>query len=169
MDQGTANRPAAHPRGERGFSLVETLFAVLVLVVAGGGLVRTLAQASRARQAAADTDLATRIAEARMEELLAAPFWRGWPWPGHHAAVAPGGTVEIDGAGAPGYFAYFAEGGGPADRRSARYEVRWRVRELARRGGDRLAALRREVVAMPVAAGRGSVVRLDSVRVANRE
>jgi len=62
MDQGTANRPAAHPRGERGFSLVETLFAVLVLVVAGGGLVRTLAQASRARQAAADTDLATRIA-----------------------------------------------------------------------------------------------------------
>jgi len=46
MDQGTANRPAAHPRGERGFSLVETLFAVLVLVVAGGGLVRTLAQAS---------------------------------------------------------------------------------------------------------------------------
>ena len=169
MDQDTADRPAARRRGEGGFSLIETLFAVLVLVVAAGGLVRALAQASQARRAAADTDLATRIAEARMEELLASPFWRGWPWPGHHAAVAPGGAVEIEGAGAPGYFAYFGEDGEPADRRSARYEVRWRIRELAPRGGDRLAALRLEVVAMPVAGGRGSVVRLHSVRVANRE
>ena len=169
MDQGAAHRPAAPPPGEGGFSLVETLFAVLVLVVAAGGLVRALAQASQARQAAADTDLATRLAEARMGELLAAPFWRGWPWPGYHAAVAPGGAVEIEGAGAPGYFAYFGEDGEPADRRSARYEVRWRVRELTPRGGDRLAGLRLEVVAMRVAGGRGPVVRLDSVRVANRE
>ena len=169
MHAGTAHRPATRTPGEGGFSLVETLFAVLVLVVAAGGLVRALAQASQARQAAADTDLAARIARGRMEELLAAPFWRGWPWPGHHAAVAPGGTVEIEGAGAPGYFAYFGEDGEPAERRSARYEVRWRIRELVPRGGDRLAALRLEVVAMPVAGGRGSVVRLDSVRVANRE
>ena len=169
MDQGTADRPAAHPQGKDGFSLVETLFAVLVLVVAAGGLVRALAQASQARLAAADTDLATRIAQARMEELLAAPFWRGWPWPGHHAAAAPGGSVELEGAGAPGYFAYFGEDGEPADRRSARYEVRWRIREHAPRGGGRLAALRLEVVAMPVAGGRGPVVRLNSVRVANRE
>ena len=169
MHEGTAHRPDAQPPGETGFSLVETLLAVLVLVVAAGGLVRALAQTSQARRAAADTGLATRIAEARMEELLAAPFWRGWPWPGHHAAVAPGGTVEIEGAGAPGYFAYFGGDGAPADRRSARYEVRWRIRELAPRGGNRLAALHLEVVAMPVAGGGGSVVRLDSVRVADRE
>ncbi len=169
MDQTTASRPAARPPGEGGFSLVETLFAVLVLVVAAGGLVRALAQASQARQAAADTGLAAGIARARLEQLMAAPFWRGWPWPGHHAAAAPGGTVAIEGAGAAGYFAYFGEDGEPADRRSARYEVRWRIRELAPRGGDRLAALRIEVVAMPVGGGRGSVVRLDSIRVANRE
>ena len=140
-----------------------------MLIVAAGGLVRALAQASQARQAAADTGLATRIAEARMEELLAAPFWRGWPWPGYHAAVAPGGSVEIEGAGAPGYVAYFGVDGEPADRPAASHEVRWRIRELAARGGDRLAGLRLEVVAMPVSGGRGSVVRLDSVRVANRE
>ncbi len=169
MDQDAAHRTASHPPGEGGFSLVETLFAVLVLVVAAGGLMRALAQSSQARRAAADTDLATRIAEARMEELLAAPFWRGWPWPGYHAAVAPGGAVDIEGSGAPGYFAYFGEDGEPVDRRSARYEVRWRIRELAPRGGDRLAGLRFEVVAMPLAGGRGSVVRLDSVRVSNRE
>ena len=168
MDRRTAHR-RARERGEGGFSLVETLFAVLVLVAAAGGLVRALAQASEARRAAADTGLATRIAEARMQELLAAPFWRGWPWPGYHAAVAPGGSVEIEGGGAPGYFAFFGADGEPADGRAARYEVRWRIRELAARGGDRLAGLRFEVVAMPVSGGRGSVVRLDSVRVANRE
>ena len=169
MEQGTADRPAARRPGEGGFSLVETLFAVLVLTAAAGGLVRTLAQTSQARQAAADTGLATRIAEARLEGLLAAPFWRGWPWPGYHPAVAPGGTVEMEGAGAPGYVAYFGVDGAPADRRSASYEVRWRIRELAARGGDRLAGLHFEVLAMPVFGGRGSVVRLDSVRVANRE
>ena len=168
MDHGTAHEPA-RKRGEEGFSLVETLFAVLVLVVAAGGLVRALAHASEGRRAAAHTGLATRIAEARMEELLAAPFWRGWPWPGYHAAVAPGGSVETEGAGAPGYFAFFGEDGEPADRRSARYEVRWRIRELVAPGGDRLAGLRIEVVAMPASGGRGAVVRLDSVRVANRE
>lgn len=169
MDPRTANRPSACEPGEGGFSLVETLFAVLVLIIAAGGLVRSLAQASQARQAAAHTGLATRIAEAKMEALLAAPFWRGWPWPGYHAAVAPGGSVAIDGAGAPGYFAFFGEDGEPAERRSARYEVRWRIRELAARGGDRFAGLHLEVLAMPVSGGRGSVVRLDSVRVANRE
>ena len=168
MDHATAPQSARQP-GEAGFSLIETLFAVLVLIAAAGGLVRALAQASQARQAAAHTGLATRIAEARMEELLAAPFWRGWPWPGYHAAVAPGGTVEIAGGGAPGYVAFFGEDGEPADRRSARYEVRWRIRELEAPGGDRLAKLRFEVVAMPITRGRGSVVRLDSVRVANRE
>ena len=96
MDQGTANQPAARAPGEGGFSLVETLFAVLVLVVAAGGFVRALAQASQARQAAADSGLATQIAEARMEELLAAPFWRGWPWPGYHAAVTPGGGPRAE-------------------------------------------------------------------------
>lgn len=169
MDQETTDRTAGRTPGSDGFSLVETLFAVLVLVVAAGGLVRALAHASEGRQAAAHTGLATRIAEARMEELLAAPFWRGWPWPGYHAAVAPGGSVETGGAGAPGYFAFFGEDGEPADRRSARYEVRWRIRELVAPGGDRLAGLRFEVVAMPVSGGRGSVVRLESVRVANGE
>ena len=168
MDHKTAHQPARQP-GEDGFSLVETLFAVFVLIVAAGGLLRALAQASQARQAAAQTGLATQIAEARMEELLAAPFWRGWPWPGYHAMTTPGGTVEIEGAGAPGYSAYFGADGEPADRRSARYEVRWQIRELAARGGDQLAGLHLAVVAIPVSGSRGSVVRLDSVRVANRE
>ena len=169
MDPGIAPPPAPHAPGENGFSLVETLFAVLLLVVAAGALVRALVQTSQARQAAAQTGLATQIAEARMEELLAAPFWRGWPWPGYHASVAPGGSIDLEGAGVPGYFAYFGEDGEPADRRSAHYEVRWRIRELVAQGEDRLAGLRLEVVAMPVFGGRGSVVRLDSVRMANRE
>lgn len=169
MDESTAFTAIRRESGERGFSLVETLFAILILVVAAGGLVRGIAQASRAREAAASTGLATRIARGRMEQLLAAPFSRGWPWSGYHAAVTPGGSVEIEGAGTPGYFAFFGEDGAPSDRRNARYEVRWRIRELVPPGDGRLAALRVEVLALPVSGGAGPVVRLESVRVANHE
>ena len=155
--------------GEAGFSLVETLFAVLLLVVAGGGLVRALAQASQARQTAAYSGLATRIARGKMEEFLAAPFSRGWPWSGYHPAVAPGGSVAISGGGSPGYFEYFGEDGQASERRSALYEVRWRIRELTPPGQGQLASLRFEVVALPASGGRGPVARLESVRVANRE
>ena len=169
MDERAAF-PATRPEtGEKGFSLVETLFAILILVVAAGGLVRGIAQASRARQAAAFTGLATRIAQGRMEQLLAAPFSRGWPASGYHEAVAPGGSADLEGAGAPGYFAFFGEDGEPSDRRNARYEVRWRIRELVPPGDGQLASLRVEVVALPVSGATGPIVRLESVRVANRE
>ena len=169
MEQRPACRASRRRTGAEGFSLVEALFAVLLLVVAAGGLVRGIAQASRARQAAAHTGLATRIARGRMEELLAAPFSRGWPWSGYHEAVSPGGSAEVAGAGAAGYFAYFGEDGEPSDRRNARYEVRWRIRELVPPGEGQLASLRLEVVALPVPAGAGPVVRLESIRVANGE
>ena len=104
-----------------------------------------------------------------MEDFLGAPFSRGWPWSGYHAAVQPGGSVGIGDGGSPGYFEYFGEDGEPSDRDSARYEVRWRIREVTPPGEGQLASLRFEVVAMPVSGGRGPVVRLESMRVANRE
>jgi type II secretory pathway pseudopilin PulG len=169
MDSGAVARRARRGPGDAGFSLIEALFAILVLVVAVGGLLRGIAQASRARQAAAETGLATRMARNRMEELFAAPFSRGWPGSGYHRAVAPGGSVAVEGDGSPGYFEYFGGNGEPSDRRSARYEVRWRIRELTPPGKSRLASLRLEVVALPVSGGRGSVVRLEAVRVASHE
>lgn len=169
MDQGTTAGRAAGRQSERGFSLIEALFAILILVVGVGGLVRAIAHASRARQAAAATGLATRVARDRMEALLAAPFSRGWPGSGYHGDVTPGGSVAIEGAGSPGYFEFFGDNGEPGDRRSARYEVRWRIAELTPPGDSRLASLRLQVVALPVSGGNGSVVRLESVRVANGE
>lgn len=157
-------------RGESsGFSLVEVLFALLVLAVAAGGLFRAIAQASQARRAAADTGLATRVARAKLEGLLAVPFSRSWPWSGYHPAITPGGSADPGDTPIPGYFEYFDEDAEPSDRSGALYEVRWRIRELVPPGGDRLASLRLEVLALPVAVGHGPVVRLESLRVANRE
>ena len=169
MDENAGSRRFREGAGESGFSLIETLFALMILVVAAGGLVRGIAHASRAGRAAADTGLATRVARGRMEELLAAPLWRGWPWSGYHEALRPGGHAEIEGDGVPGYVSYFGEAGEASDLRNARYEVRWRIRELTPPGEDRLASLRFEVVAMPVSGRPGPVVRLESVRVANGE
>ena len=169
MDSQNDRRRKSRRARSRGFSLVEVLFAILLLVVAAGSLVRAVAQTTQARRAAADTGLATRAARARMEELLAVPFSRGWPWSGYHPAITPGGNADPGGPPASGYFEYVGEDAAPADRGSALYEVRWGIRELVPPGGDRLASLRLEVLALPVGGGRGPVVRLASVRVANRE
>ncbi len=165
----SAPRPSRTAAGAAGFSLIETFFAALLLTFAAGGLVRAISASSRAGRAAADTSLATRLARARLEQLLTAPLRRSWPLSGYHEAVAPGGSVATTGAGTAGYVEYWAEDGGRTPQDSAFYEVRWRVSELSAAGSDRLAALRFEVVAMPSSGGRGPVVRLRSVRVANRE
>lgn len=169
MGRNNTRHRTARAQLANGFSLVETLFAVLLLVVAAGGLMRAIAQASQARQAAEYTSLATRIARAKLEDLLGAPFSRGWPWSGYHQAVAPGGSAETRGAGAPGYVEYFGDDGEATDQQSAHYEVRWRIRELAAPQDGQLASLHFEVVAAPASGGRGPVVRLESLRVANGE
>ena len=154
--------------GEAGYSLIEVLFAALLLVTAGGGLIRAMSAAALARRLAEDSGLATRIARSRMEELQAAPFRRPWPLNGYHPAVAPGGSTDRTGAGTPGHSRWYDGEGSPAARREAVYQARWRIRELSPGGSGRLRSLGFEVVALP-ASGRGAVVRLDSVRVANRE
>lgn len=162
-------KPVRPERADAGFSLIEALFAVLLLVVAAGGLIRAISASSMAGRAAAHSGLATRIARAQLDRLHSAPLTRGWPLSGYHEAVAPGGSVDSTGPGAPGYVAFFGEDGERTASDSALYEVRWRIRELVPAGGGRLAGLRFEVVAMPASGGRGPVVRLESVRVANRE
>lgn len=168
MRRPPARRPVRRPLAA-GFSLIEALFAALLLVAAAGGLLRAIAASSLAGRSAAHTGLATRIARARLDRLQAAPLRRGWPWSGYHEAVAPGGSAEATGPGVPGYVEYFDEEGELADRDSGLYEVRWRVEELSPAGSEQLASLRFEVMALPAYGGRGPVVRLESVRVANRE
>ena len=164
--QSEAVRPR---RPDAGFSLIEALFAALLLVLAAGGLIRAISAASMAGLAASHSGLATRIARARLDRLHAAPFSRGWPLSGYHEAVAPGGSVDPEGPGIPGYVEFFGEDGERTTRGAALYEVRWRIFELMPSGGGRLAGLGFEVVAMPISGGRGPVVRLNSLRVANRE
>ena len=154
--------------GPNGFSLVEALLAALVLVLAAGGLVRAVSASSTAGRAAAHAGLAATLARARLDELHAAPLSQPWPLSGYHEAVAPGGSVDPAGPGSPGHVAFFGERGEPASPDTALYEVRWSIRELTSAGSDRLRSLRFEVLAMPTARGRGPVVRLVSVRVANR-
>lgn len=167
-DRSVRQRRRRRAGGEAGYSLIEVLFAALLLVTAGGGLIRAMSAAALARRLAEDSGLAARIARSRMEELHAAPFFRSWPLSGYHPAVAPGGSADRTGTGTPGYSRWYDAEGRPAARREAVYQARWRIRELSTGGSGRLRSLAFEVIALP-ASGRGAVVRLDSVRVANRE
>lgn len=155
-------------RPEAGYSLVEVLFAAVLLVTAGGGLLRAMSAAAFSRRIAEESGAVTRIARSRLEELHAAPMRRAWPLSGYHAAVTPGGSVSRAGPAAPGYGRWFDAEGRPTGRPDAVWEARWRIRELTPAGSGRLAVLGFEVLALP-ASGRGAVARLDSIRVANRE
>ena len=154
---------------ERGFSLLEGLLAALLLAATAGGLLRAMSALASAGRDSARLGLAARVARAQMDRLHAAPLTRGWFLPGPHPTMEPGGSVDPGGTPVPGYFRYFDEEGAAADRSSAVYEVRWRIREGVSPGEDRLASLKFEVIALPFPAGRGPVVRLESLRVANGE
>lgn len=164
--------PATVSTGRRrtaGFTLIEALLAALLLVVGAGSLARAVSAATAAGRAAADTGLAARLAQSRMDRLQAARLSGGWLSSGYHDAVAPGGSLGFDTPPTPGYVEYFDREGAPSAHQGAMYEVRWKIGELVGGGSDRLAALRFDVAAGPAHGGRGAVVRLTSVRVANRE
>ncbi len=163
------NPDPSRPSGASGFTLVEALLAVLLLVTAAGSLARALSAAALARRSAADTGLAARVARDRMDRLQANRLTDGWPFAGYHQAVRPGGGVDLASDPVPGYVEYFDAAGAPTDQLAASSQVRWRIEELTGPGDDRLAVLRFEVVAGPAPGQRGPVVRLESVRVANRE
>ncbi len=165
----TRSSRRARIRRAAGFTLVEALFAALLLVAAAGSLARGLAAATATGRATADSGLAARIARARLDGLHAARLTAGWLGSGYHDAVAPGGSTDFSAHPTPGYVEYFDAAGLPAGRDAASIQVRWRVEEVARSGSDRLAALRFEVAAGPAHGGAGPVVRLISIRAANRE
>jgi prepilin-type N-terminal cleavage/methylation domain-containing protein len=88
--------------GERGFSLVELLVAVVIFAAVAAGLAETLVRAQQTRASSARWLRATQLAEERLERLRggdrsedAAPlgeFTRSW----HSEPGAVGGVERVD-------------------------------------------------------------------------
>ena len=86
--------------GEKGFTLMETAIALVIMFVVSLGAASLFAYASNANSAADDRELAMAIAQKRMEWLRTIPFTTqtrsvAFAYPnGGLAATSPGGVVE---------------------------------------------------------------------------
>jgi prepilin-type N-terminal cleavage/methylation domain-containing protein len=106
-----------------GFTLVETLVATALVVVAAAGLAQLVAVGNRQSARTRDAFEALAAAQARLEALRAIPWSHADPATG--AALAPGGSLSTD---TPGYV-----------ERAARLLVRWEIQRVDPLDGNVLA------------------------------
>lgn len=124
--------PPRAPSHAAGFSLVETLAALSLIVLTGASLLPAIVAAGRLQRDSARETAAVRIATSRIESLLATG-----------GVGIPGGSLDEPLAG---FSVATDSAGAPAAAQRAEYECRWRVthgafiivavRVVARGGGD---------------------------------
>ena len=100
MDRSINRKPKRFNTGEKGFTLMETAIALVIMFVVSLGAASLFAYASKANTNADDRELAMAIAQKRLEWLRTIPFTTqtrsvAYAYPnGGLAATSPGGVVE---------------------------------------------------------------------------
>lgn len=100
MELITKNRHARTRSGQRGFTLLEAAFSLVILMIIGIGVASLFTYAIKANSSADDRELAMAIAQKRMEWLRTIPFTTqtrdvAFSFPnGGLAATSAGGVTE---------------------------------------------------------------------------
>src|SRR6476659_329311 len=100
MERSIKRKPTRISTGEKGFTLMETAIALVMMFVVSLGAASLFAYASNANTNADDRELAMAIAQKRLEWLRTIPFTIptrsvAYAYPnGGLAATSPGGVVE---------------------------------------------------------------------------
>ena len=100
MGRSIKPNPKGINTGEKGFTLIETAIALVIMFVVSLGAASLFAYASNANSNADDRELAMAIAQKRLEWLRTIPFTTqtrsvAYAYPnGGLAATSPGGVVE---------------------------------------------------------------------------
>lgn len=140
------------PRPERGFSLIEALIAIAILIVGCGVLAHLAVMSTRANQAARAVTRAALLAANLAEDLSSQGSLSGASLP-----VSPADALSVNVAGYCDFFdaAGAALGPGPAPPSGAAFARRWSVSDLP--GGPAGARLVQVIVLpWPQAAGLGA-------------
>ena len=123
--------------GERGFSLIEVLIAMLILTIGLLALAQMMLVATNANALSGRMTASAALAKEQLELLKAAPFYTN---PGDisggsvNPMLQPGGDLDTCTAN---YCQHYDPDGQPlpgAD--GAAYEVHWRVEQVVQPGGD---------------------------------
>ncbi len=128
---------------ERGFSLIEVMIAILILMVGLLSLAQMMALATNANAISGRMTATAALAKEQLELLKAAPFYTN---PADitvgsiNGMLQVGGDLENDAAvGAQDYFQYYDRDGQPLVPNSpatATFVARWRVDQIVPPGGD---------------------------------
>jgi type IV pilus assembly protein PilV len=129
--------------GERGFSLIEVLIAILILTIGLLSLAQMMLVATNANALSGRMTASAALAKEQLELLKAAPFYTN-PADISSGSVnpmlQPGGELDSDTAVAgQDFFQYYDPDGQPMNPNGpdgAAFVVRWRVEEVVEPGGD---------------------------------
>lgn len=139
-------------RGERGFSLIEVMVAVVILTVGLLSLAQLMVLATNSNSLSGRMTSSAAIAKERLELLKAAPFYTNVAAKTINPLLTPGGDTN---ANLGGYFQYYDPDGRPLPGAAgALFLVRWQIQTVvptAGAGNLPLAMLRITVRCLPAA------------------
>jgi prepilin-type N-terminal cleavage/methylation domain-containing protein len=114
--------PEKRPSGERGFTLIEVMVAIVILTVGLLSLAQMMATNSNSLSGRMTS--ASALAKEQLERLKAAPFYTDPVARTRNLALQDGG--DIDAAGGAGYAQHYDVDGRPVAG-GGHYEVRWEI------------------------------------------
>lgn len=136
-------RDETRNRGERGFSLIEVMIAILILTIGLLTLAQMMVIATNANALSGRMTASAALAKEQLELLKAAPFYTN-PASITTGSINPmlqvGGNLDADTTVGPqDFFQYYDENGQPLTPNGpsgSSYVVRWQVQQVVAPGGN---------------------------------
>lgn len=119
--------PETKPSGERGFSLIEVMVAILILTVGLLSLAQMMVLATNSNSLSGRMTSASALAKEQLERLKAAPFYTDPITRTRNPALQDGGDIDAPGGGG---FAQHYDAEGIAVAGGGQYEVRWEIETI---------------------------------------
>lgn len=125
MKKTRSNRTRA---GERGFTLIEVMVAIVILTVGLLSLAQMMVLATSSNTLSGRMTSASALAKEQLERLKATPFYSDPVSLTRDPALSDGGDLN---APVAGYVQYYDPDGQPVGAGTAMFEVRWQVETIA--------------------------------------